>query len=290
MKKLPTLRRTAFLPAFLLLACLAANLKTEAQLSQPPRAAKDSIYYVHLLDGSTVYSRKVSLLESRSRGKYLQLDSSRTIPLEQVRDYKGWDGSFVVSTAAGKPYAYKLENEGRRISLYAVCYPVTETNFVSTTPDGPTFPETTTTTHKDFFFQKDDAGPVLPVNFKNLQDAMQDNPGSLKELQLTHSNIHVGIGLAAGGLALLGIGIAVTAHHNHLADEQYNQAFNQYSQELNHIPPFSPNWPLPPPALPNHIVSPLIYVGGAAIFSAIIPLASAGRHAKKAIDIYNDME
>src|SRR5579859_5489831 len=70
-----------------LLTTLLAFLSLHAQ-SQ----SKDSLYFVRLRDGSILYSNKVQLVSSLSRGKYLLLDSSKQLPLSQVREFKGWDG------------------------------------------------------------------------------------------------------------------------------------------------------------------------------------------------------
>jgi hypothetical protein len=286
MKKLLPLFRAFLLPFLLVLGA-----QTKAQ-----HLPKDSIYFVHLLDGSTIYSRIVDIRESISGGIFIQLDSSKTLPLGQVRDLKGWDGSFIVSMLAGMPYPYKLENEGRRISLYSICYPITEVTHPFNIYYGPHLADTAMITHKDLFFQKDDQGPVLPLTFKNLREALRDNPQSLHELELARSNIHLSIGLAAGGLALLGVGIGMTIHHNHVEDEKFARASGLLNP--NPTPPGTPIFPPvgfglqqnlpPPPPLPDHTISPLIYVGAATLFTATIPLFGVKKQSQRALDIYND--
>src|ERR1700722_5199796 len=119
-----------------------------------PGIGQDSLYYVHLLNGSTIYSNKVRLVNSFTRGKYLALDSNRRIPLEQVRDFKGWDGNFAVGRIYSQYDAFRLQNEGRRISLYSKCYYETETVWSSAAPDQPQTPTAITTREAAWFFRK----------------------------------------------------------------------------------------------------------------------------------------
>jgi hypothetical protein len=100
-----------------------------------PGLGQDSLYYVHLQNGTTVYGKKVKLVNSLTRSKYLLLDSNRRITLDDVRDFKSWEGTFAVGMIGGYYDAFRLQNEGRRISLYSKCYYESETVWSSAAPD-----------------------------------------------------------------------------------------------------------------------------------------------------------
>jgi hypothetical protein len=266
---------------FHLIALLASLAGTTAQAQSLP---KDSLYFVHLKDGSTIYSNKVKLVNSL-KGKYLLLDSNKRIPLSQALDFKGWQGTFAIGHPGGQYDAYRLQNEGRRISLYSQCYYETDTYFASTSPDGPTFPTTITTQRKALYFRKGEDGDIQPLSYQNLKVAMADNPASIQQLQVARTNIYLGVGLLAGGVALTVAGVIHTVQENNNAQAAFKTASaNWYQQSMQ-----NPNTPLP--SLPPHYgPSALTYIGGIACLSAIIPLANSGKHAQKALDIYNGID
>jgi hypothetical protein len=248
---------------------------------------KDSLYFVHLTDGSTLYSNKVSLISSSSRGNYLLLDKNKQVPLSQTKDFKGWDGTFAVGNIGGNYDAYRLQNEGRRISLFSQCYSTTETEFTSPTPGGVQMPTSITTQQKAWFFRKGADGDIQPLTLRNLSLAVSDDSASLHELNLVHSNIYLGIGLAAAGIALMAAGIASTVNHNHALSNAYDQASAQWFAEAQAHPWV--NNPMPP--LPKYSgLSPVAFVGMAVTLSAIIPFATGGKHAQKALNIYNGID
>jgi len=245
----------------------------------------DSLYFVHLRDGSALYSHKVELKSSLSQDKYLLLDYSRQIPLSQVKDFKGWEGSFAVGNIDGHFDAYKLQNEGRRISLYAQCYESTSIIYSSPTPDGVATPTTITSHEKAYFFRKEPDGDIQRANYHNLITAMADNPSSVHELRIAHTGLYLGIGLLVGGAALAAAGIIHTAQRNNDA----SNAFKTASANWYIAAQRNPNTPLPP--LPPHYgLSPLFYIGTVASLSAIVPVCTAGKHAKRALLIYNGIE
>src|ERR1700722_19488536 len=102
--------------SFFLAIVLLGYLGTKAQ-----SPSKDSLYFVRLQNGTTLYSNKVKLVNSVTRGKYLLLDNNQRIPLSQAKDFSGWAGTFAIGNIGGQYDAYKLQNEGRRISLYSQC-------------------------------------------------------------------------------------------------------------------------------------------------------------------------
>ncbi|HVS98343.1 MAG TPA: hypothetical protein VHE54_17745 [Puia sp.] len=267
---------------FLLIALSCGHCMLQAQ-----SLSKDSLYYVHLRDGNTLYSKTVRLKSSLYAGKYLLLDNNRQVALSQAKDFKGRDGVFAVGRIGGVFDAFRLEHEGRRISLYSQCYFETETLYGSPTPDGIPTPTIITTHEKALFFRKGTDGEIERLTFHNLKGAMADDSGSLQELRLAHSHLILGIGLAVGGAALIATGIAATAHHNHVLSTSYDRATAKwYADAQAH--PFGNN---PPPALPHYMgLSPVAFIGIGVTVSAAIPLFNVGRHARRALEIYNGIE
>jgi hypothetical protein len=266
--------------SFFLLLALLGCLGTKAQ-SLP----KDSLYFVRLQNGTTLYSNKVKLMNSFTRGKYLLLDGDRHIPLSDAKDFKGWEGTFAVANIDGEYDVYKLQNEGRRISLYSKCYYTTETIFGATTPDGIVTPTTITTHQKAFFFRKGVDSPIQRLTVQNLKVATADNPASTRQLKVAGTYIHVGVGLIAGGIALTTLGIISTVNHNHTLTNAYDQASANWCKEAQ----INPNTPLP--ALPHYSsLGPAFYLGAAMTLSAMIPLFNVRNHVQKALDIYNGID
>jgi len=146
----------------------------------------------------------------------------------------------------------------------------------------PTFllPITALNCRHAHYFQKGSSSPQR-LTLNNLQLAMADNPASTNQLHIAHTNIHLGIGLLAGGLAITTIGIIQTINRNNNAQNAFKTA------SANWFAASRTNINTPTPTLPHYGVSPLIFIGGAATFSAIIPIFTVNKHAQKAIDIYN---
>jgi hypothetical protein len=95
----------------------------------------------------------------------------------------------------------------------------------------------------------------------------------------------VGIGLLAGGVALVTAGIITTVNHNHALSEAYDQASAKWFQQAQ------TNQNTPMPALPQYSgLSPLFFIGTAATLSAFIPIRNVGRHVQKALEIYNGID
>lgn len=247
----------------------------------PTLAQTDSLYYVHRLDGATLYSNKVKLVNSLTHGKYLLLDSSRRITLDQARDFKGWDGTFAVGMIGGKYDVFRLRNEGRRISLYSQCYYETETVWSSPVPGQPQTPSTITSNEKAWFFRKGAEGAIERVTISNLRTAMADNPASLAQVKVAGTNLAVSLGLMAAGAAVAIGGILHSSQQNANAYNTYKQeSAAWYNNSMT-----NPN--APPPTLNHYGISPLFYVGTAMAVSGIIPLSSVKKHLRNAIDIYN---
>jgi hypothetical protein len=245
----------------------------------------DSLYFVRLTNGSTLYSNKVRLVSTFTGDRYLLLDSNRRIPLAATTEFKGWDGTFAVANFGAGPDAFRLQNEGRRISLYSQCYYEAEPEFGTGTLDGPRFRNSISARRKAYFFEKDKDGVIQRLNFSNLRDAVADNPASTGELHIAGVDLRLGIGLVAAGTALVVAGFIQTAHRNNDAFHAYRQASANWYIAVQQ----NPNTPMP--TAPSHYgPSALVYIGGLAAVSAIIPLANVGGHIRKALDIYNGIE
>ncbi|HTR27741.1 MAG TPA: hypothetical protein VMH27_00625 [Puia sp.] len=244
--------------------------------------SQDSLYYVHLQNGTTVYSKKVTLVNSLNRARYLLLDSNRHIALGDVRDFKGWEGTYAVGVIGGYYDVFRLQNEGRRISLYSKCYYETETFWSSAAPGEPQTPTTITTREKAWFFRKEPDGAVERVTIPNLRTAVADNAASLAQVKVAGTNLHVAIGLLAAGAATTIAGVIVTHQRN-------TDAYNNYKQQ-SAAWYASGNANAPMPTLPHYGLSPLFYVGSAMVLSGFIPILNVRKHLVKALDIYNGNE
>ena len=260
---------------------LLITLSLSILLALPGLGQSDSLYYVHLLDGTTIHSNHVRLVNSLTRGKYLLLDGNRRIPLDSARDFKGWDGTFAIGAINGYYDAFRLQNEGPRISLYSKCYYETETTWYSPAPGVPQIPNTISTRETAWFFRKGAAGDIQRVTIQNLRGAMADNPASLAQLKIAGANLYVSIGLFAAGAGTVIAGIIQTHQRNTDAYNTYQQeSAAWYANSMN-----NPNAPIP--TLPHYGLSPLFYVGSAMALSGFIPIFNVRKHLVQALDIYN---
>jgi hypothetical protein len=260
---------------------LLITLSLSTLFALPGLGQSDSLYYVHLLDGTTIHSSHVRLVNSLTRGKYLLLDGNRRIPLDSARDFKGWDGIFAVGAINGYYDAFRLRNDGPRISLYSKCYYETETTWYALAPGISEVPTTISTREAAWFFRKDTGGDIERVTIHNLRNAMADNPASLAQLKIAGANLYVSIGLIAAGAGTVVAGIIQTHQRNTAAYNTYQQESTAwYNNSMN-----NPNAPMP--TLPHYGLSPLFYVGSAMVLSGIIPIFNVRKHLASALDIYN---
>jgi hypothetical protein len=157
--------------------------------------------------------------------------------------------------------SFRLRVSGRRISFYSFCTPYSEGRAV--------------------YFRKDQDEAIHRVTFHNLSVALADNPASMHQLRIAHTNVYLTIGLFAGGAALTAAGFIITSNHDRTLNNAYIQASAKWqAQSLT-----NPNTPMPTP--PNTSLSPLIYIGTLSTLSSIIPIFNRIKHTQKAIDIYN---
>jgi hypothetical protein len=157
--------------------------------------------------------------------------------------------------------SFRLRVPGHRISVYAFCTPYSEGRAV--------------------YFRKDQDEAIHRLNYYNLSVALADNPASMKQLRIAHTDAYLAIGLFAGGIGLTAAGCIITAIHDHTLTNAYNQASAKWQAESL----TNPNAPMPTP--PNLTLSPLIYIGIASTLSCFIPITGRIKHTQKAIDIYN---
>jgi hypothetical protein len=263
---------------------LLITLSLSILFALPGLSQSDSLYYVHLLDGTTLYSNKVRVVNSLTLGKYLLLDSNRRITLDSARDFKGWQGTFAIGAIDGIYDAFRLQNEGRRISLYSKCYYETETTWWSPAPGEPQTPTTITSREKAWFFRKGPTGEIERVTPGNLRIAMADNPASLAQLKIAGVNLGIGIGLFAAGAGTVIAGFIETHQRNTDAYDTYAaESAAWYKNSMT-----NPNTPMP--TLPHYGLSPLFYVGSALALSGVIPICNVRKHLDLALDIYNGNE
>ena len=157
--------------------------------------------------------------------------------------------------------SFRLRTPGRRISFYAFCTPNSEGRAV--------------------YFRKDQDEAIHRATFHNLSVALADNPASMHQLRIAHTNSYLAIGLFAGGMGMTALGCIITSVHDHTLTRAYNQASAKWqAQSL-----INPSTPMP--TSPNLTLSPLIYIGLASTLACIIPIAGRIKHTQKAIDIYN---
>jgi hypothetical protein len=160
--------------------------------------------------------------------------------------------------------SFRLRVPGRRISFYSFCTPYSEGRAV--------------------YFRKDQDEAIHRLNYHNLRVALADNPASMHQLRIAHTDAYLSIGLYAGGAALTALGFIVTDNHYHTLTSAYNQAYAKWQrQSLT-----NPNTPMP--ASHNIVLSPLIYVGIASTLSCILPITDGLKRRQKAIDIYNGID
>ena len=133
------------------------------------------------------------------------------------------------------------------------------------------------------YFRKDRDSTYHRVTIHNLRVALADNPASMQQLRIAGTNIGIGIGLLAGGIALTTAGIISTIHKNNAAQNAFNTASAQWYAQAQ-ANPYANN---PMPTLPHYSASPLIYIGAITTFSCMIPLFNVGSHGRKAIELYN---
>src|SRR5580658_4564811 len=82
--------------------------------------------------------------------------------------------------------SFRLRVPGRRISFYAFCTPYSEGRAV--------------------YFRKDQDEAIHRLNYHNLSVALADNPASMHQLRIAHTDAYLSIGLYAGGAALTALG------------------------------------------------------------------------------------
>jgi len=211
--------------------------------SQP--ISHDTAWYVELKDSSVLYSKKLSLRNSLNEGEYLLLDNNKKVPISQVIRYRSRTGEYI--RERGPVETYRLENKGPRLFIYSRSFWY---------PDSTGYRE-----GRNYFFRKDSSEVMQEVTYKNLKDAMADNPASMYHMQAFRSTRSAaGIGLVVSAVAMFaGINATYRENAKRITD---NVRAKDY-------------W------------SPLLYAGGALFLASIAVEFTAHGHIKKAIDVYN---
>jgi hypothetical protein len=208
-------------------------------------ASHDTAWYVELKDSSVLYSKKLSVRNSLSDGEYLLLDNNKKVPVSQVIRYRNKTGEYIRDR--GPIETYRLENAGPRLFIYSRSFWY---------PDSTGYSE-----GRSYFFRKEDTEEMQAMGYKNLKDAMSDNPASLHQMQVARSTWYVaGIGAVVSAAALF-VGMSATYREN-VRRHEANVGAKSYT-------------------------SPLLFAGGGLFFASLTVQLTAHGHLKKAIDIYN---
>ena len=224
------------------------------------KQSRDTSWYVELKDSTILYSKKLSVQYSLKEGEYLLLDYNKKIPMSEVLRYKSRTGEYIRDK--GPMETYRIEKGGPRLFVYSRSFTYSDTSGFHS--------------GRDFFIKKGIAGDMQEMNYKNLKDAMADNPASIRELEATRSTFVIAGTAGAVGVLLTVIGGVQSFRQN-------SSSHNQAQPSL----PMRPGQPIPPAQPPKSSVSPLIIVGPVIMIGAMITLFTAPGHIQKAIKIYN---
>ena len=211
--------------------------------SQP--TARGTAWYVELKDSTILYSKKLSVINSLSEGEYLLLDNNKKIPMSQVIRYRSRAGEFI--REKGPVETYRLEKGGPRLFIYSRSYYY---------PDSTGYRE-----GRDYFFRKGSTEDMQEMNYKNLKDAMADNPASIHQLQAARSTLKAAGVTAVASFLITVIGIQASFREN-TRRRNTNPAAKGYT-------------------------SPMLVAGPGMMLVSITVMFTAPGNMRKAIDIYN---
>jgi hypothetical protein len=225
---------------FLLLILTVSGFSVYSQLT-----ARGTAWYVELKDSTILYSKKLSVINSLSEGEYLLLDNNKKIPMSQVIRYRSRAGEFI--RQKGPVETYRLEKGGPRLFIYSRSYYYTDS--------------TGSREGRDYFFRKGSTEDMQEANYKNLKDAMADNPASLYQLKAARSTLR-----AAGVTAVASFLITVIGMRATFRENSRRHAANPKAKGY---------------------VSPMLVAGPGVMLASITVMFTAPGHVMKAIDIYN---
>ncbi|HEX6432216.1 MAG TPA: hypothetical protein VF008_31205 [Niastella sp.] len=207
--------------------------------------ARNSAWYVELKDSTILYSKKLSVINSLSEGEYLLLDNNKKIPMSQVIRYRSRGGEFIRDK--GPVETYRLEKGGPRLFVYSRSYYYSDSTGYQ---EG-----------RNYFFRKGSTGDMQKMNYKNLKDALADNPASLYQLQAARSKVIAAGVTAAASFLITVIGIQASFREN-TGRRNANPAAKGYT-------------------------SPMLVAGPVIMVASITVMFTAPGHVRKAINIYN---
>lgn len=205
----------------------------------------DTPWFVELTDSTILFSEKLLVKASRAEGEYLLLDDNRKIPMHLVRRYKNKSGEYI--RLGTPPETYRLENEGPRLFIYSRKYYYEEEGFQKG--------------GKDYFLWKENMPYMPEVNYKNLRQAMADNPYSVRELRYMRTAKITGYGLMAAAGLFTALGINAASGENDRKPIQH--------------------------ALGKGYFSPLMIAGTVTLAASITVFFMGSGRTQKAIRIYN---
>jgi hypothetical protein len=225
---------------FLLLVLTVTGFSVYSQLT-----TRGTAWYVELKDSTILYSKKLSVINSVSEGEYLLLDNNKKIPMSQVIRYRSRAGEFI--RQKGPVETYRFERGGPRLFVYSRSYYY---------PDSTGYRE-----GRNYFFRKDSTEDMQEMNYKNLKDAMADNPASIYQLQAARSTVKAAGITAVASFLISAIGIYATSREN-----SRRHATNPKAKGY---------------------VSPMLIAGTGVMLASITVMFTAPGHLRKAVDIYN---
>ncbi|THU30738.1 hypothetical protein FAM09_29500 [Niastella caeni] len=207
--------------------------------------SRDTAWYVELKDSTILYSKKLSVRNSLLEGEYILLDNNKKILMSQVIRYRSRAGEFIRDR--GPVEDYRFEKGGPNLFVYSRLYYY---------PDSTGYRE-----GRNYFFRKNNNGEMLKMNYKNLMDAMADNPASVQTLKAARSRTELAIATGAISFITCIIGSYATFKGNSSSQNE------NMSTKIN--------------------VSPALIVGGLMTLASVTIYLGAHKHVQKAINIYN---
>jgi hypothetical protein len=206
---------------------------------------RGTAWYVELKDSTILYSKKLSVLNNLSEGEYLLLDNNKRIPMSQVIRYRSRAGEFI--REKGPVETFRLEKGGPRLFVYSRSYYY---------PDSTGYRE-----GRNYFFRKGETEDMQEMNYRNLKEAMADNPASLDQLQAARSKLKAAGVMAAASFLITAIGIQATFRENARRHAENPKA--------------------------KGYTSPMLFAGPVMIAASITVMFTVPGHMRKAVDIYN---
>jgi hypothetical protein len=169
-------------------------------------------FFVELQNGERVYARKLQYKSPIFKQNFFLLDDSLKYAPESIKFFQNQEG-FFARLNAGRRYSDFAQREMTgRVSTYFVL----RTDYNSMSPSigvgmgrygyGGYGYGGYPTQRKVYYFSKDNA-ELVQMNYRNLRDALADNPGSLESLKQykRSQNIQTAMYVVGAGLIFAGL-------------------------------------------------------------------------------------